>query len=81
MLALTRNNYEPDICFFGVAKAKKFKVVQKFNPASNFLLQQLLVNKQKKDRGVKFKHYALHGVKEYWIIDPRHKTIEKYIGK
>ena len=29
MIALTRNNYEPDICFFSGAKAKKFKEGQK----------------------------------------------------
>ena len=29
MIALTRHNYEPDICFFSGAKAKKFKEGQK----------------------------------------------------
>jgi len=79
MLALTRNNYEPDICFFSVAKAKKFKEGQKLYPAPDFIAEIISKSTEKMDRGVKFEDYALHGVKEYWIIDPRHKTIEKNI--
>ena len=32
-----------------------------------------------RDTGIKFKDYAAHGVKEYWIVNPRKKTIEQYI--
>ena len=79
MIALTRNNYEPDICFFNAAKAKKFKEEQKLFPAPDFIAEVISRSTEKTDRGVKFEDYALHGVKEYWIIDPRHKTIEKYL--
>jgi Uma2 family endonuclease len=79
MIALTRNNYEPDICFFGTAKAKKFKEGQKLYPAPDFIAEVTSKSTEKMDRGVKFEDYALHGIKEYWIIDPRHKTIEKYL--
>lgn len=34
---------------------------------------------RKRDRGIKFIDYALHGISEYWIIDPDKKTIEQYI--
>jgi len=34
---------------------------------------------EKNDRGIKFSDYALHGIKEYWIIDLRQKNIEKYL--
>ena len=30
------------------------------------------------DRGVKFRTYEKYGVKEYWIADPRTKSIEQY---
>ncbi|EIJ80219.1 hypothetical protein PB1_07657 [Bacillus methanolicus PB1] len=31
-----------------------------------------------KDRNEKFKLYEKYGVKEYWMVDPIHKTIEVY---
>jgi len=79
MIALTRNNYEPDICFFCTTKAKKFKEGQKLFPAPDFIVEVISKSTEKTDRGVKFEDYAFHNVKEYWIIDPKHKTIEKYI--
>jgi Uma2 family endonuclease len=79
MIALTRNNYEPDICFFSAAKAKKFKEGQKLFPAPDFIVEVISRSTEKIDRGVKFEDYALHGIKEYWIIDPKHKAIEKYL--
>lgn len=79
MIALTRNNYEPDICFFSAAKAKKFKEGQKLFPAPDFIAEVTNKSSKKIDWGVKFEDIALHGVKEYWIVEPRHKTIEKYL--
>jgi len=32
----------------------------------------------KRDRGVKLKAYARHGVTEYWIVDPDQRSIEVY---
>lgn len=78
MIALTRNNYEPDICFFSAAKAKKFKEGQKLFPAPDFIAEVISRSTEKIDRGIKMEDYALHGAKECWIIDPKHKTIEKY---
>ncbi|MBI2619554.1 MAG: Uma2 family endonuclease [Ignavibacteriales bacterium] len=31
-----------------------------------------------RDRGFKMKLYAREGVKEYWIADPAHKSIDVY---
>ena len=45
------------------------------------VVEVLSRNTEKFDRGVKFEDYAFHNVKEYWIIDPRQKTIEKYLLK
>ena len=33
------------------------------------------------DRGIKFKDYEAHGVREYWIIDPEAETLEQYCLK
>lgn len=32
-----------------------------------------------KDKGVKLKRYRISGVREYWIIDPLHQTVEVFL--
>ncbi len=78
MVSLTRNDYEPDICFFGVEKAKKFKKNQVQFPAPDFVVEVLSDSTEKYDRETKFQDYAAHGVQEYWIIDAEKETVEQY---
>lgn len=33
----------------------------------------------RKDRGIKMKRYAAAGVREYWLVSPREKTVERYL--
>ena len=35
----------------------------------------------KRDRIIKRQLYAKHGVPEYWIVDPRNMTLEKYVNR
>ncbi|MFN7791692.1 MAG: Uma2 family endonuclease, partial [Cyclobacteriaceae bacterium] len=35
---------------------------------------------EKNDRNIKFRDYASHGVKEYWIIDPDKNSLEQYLN-
>ena len=79
LIRLTRNDYEPDICFFNKTKSEQFTKNQMFFPAPDFIAEIISDSTEKRDRGIKFKDYALHGVKEYWIIDPEKKAIEQYI--
>ena len=79
MIELTRNSYEPDICFFSKKKAKNFTPEQLFFPAPDLVVEVLSKKTEKLDRGIKWEDYAAHGVKEYWIIDPKNHTIEQYI--
>jgi len=79
MIALTRNSYEPDICFFNKTKAKRFIEGQKLFPTPDFIAEVSSKSTEKFDRGIKFEDYALHGVKEYWLIDPCQKIIEKFL--
>ena len=81
MISLTRNDYEPDICFFKKEKSARFKEGQKLFPAPDMAVEVLSKSTEKYDRGIKLEDYALHGIKEYWIIDPRQKTIEKFLLK
>ena len=81
MISLTRNDYEPDICFFKKEKSAKFKEGQKLFPAPDMVVEVLSRSTEKFDRGIKFEDYSFHNIQEYWIIDPRQKTIEKYLLK
>ena len=78
MITLTRNDYEPDVCFFRREKSKDFTNEQTLFPAPDFVIEILSDGTKKRDRGVKFKDYQAHQIEEYWIIDPDHETIEQY---
>jgi len=78
MLSLTRNDYEPDICFFRRERAAQFGDDQMRFPAPDFVVEVLSPSTEEIDRGIKFEDYAAHGVTEYWIIDPDTQTVEQY---
>lgn len=79
LISLTRNDYEPDICFFGKDKSKDFSPVQMQFPAPDFVVEVLSPSTEQHDRETKFQDYAAHGIREYWIVDPKHEMIEQYI--
>ncbi len=79
LVSLTRNDYEPDIAFWGLEKAKDFKPNQMKFPAPDFVVEVLSETTEKIDRGIKFIDYALHQVAEYWIIDPDTQFVEQYV--
>jgi Uma2 family endonuclease len=78
---LTRNDYEPDICFFGKEKTATFKPKQTIFPAPDFVVEILSDSTAERDRGIKFLDYAAHQVAEYWIIDAEEGFIEQYFLK
>jgi Uma2 family endonuclease len=79
LVALTRNDYEPDVCFFSAEKARSFQPDQMIFPAPDFVAEVLSPSTEAVDRGVKLEDYAAHGVDEYWIVDPEHERIEQYL--
>jgi Uma2 family endonuclease len=78
LVELTRNSYEPDVCFFGPGKASQITDDQLYYPAPDFIAEVLSKSTEKYDRETKFADYAAHKVAEYWIIDPLRRTIEQY---
>jgi Uma2 family endonuclease len=78
MISLTRNDYEPDICYFNPTKAAAFTPDQMRFPAPDLVVEVISESTERNDRGVKFDDYAAHGVQEYWIIDPDAETLEQY---
>jgi Uma2 family endonuclease len=81
MISLTRNDYEPDICFFRKEISDKFTDEQTHFPTPNFIVEILSKSTEKNDRNIKFVDYQQHGVEEYWIVDPEKQFIEQYILK
>ncbi len=79
MIALTRNDYEPDLVFFSAEKYATFHDDQMLFPAPDFVVEILSKKTAAKDRGIKKQDYAAHGISEYWIIDPVRQQIEQYI--
>jgi Uma2 family endonuclease len=79
LIALTRNDYEPDICFWLKEKANNFFDDQMIFPAPDFVVEILSRITAKNDRTIKHQDYAAHGIKEYWIIDPNRQSIDQFI--
>ncbi len=78
LVELTRNSYEPDICYFGLAKAATIQPELLYYPAPDLVVEVLSKSTAKNDREVKFEDYATHGVAEYWIVDPTRQTVELF---
>lgn len=81
MIRCTRNDYEPDICFWTIEKAKDFQVKQSVFPPPDFIIEILSKSTESRDRGIKMTDYALHGVKEYWLVDPENYAVEQYVSQ
>ena len=78
LVGLTRNDYEPDICYWNAETAASFQYDQMEHPAPDLIVEILSKSTTGRDRGIKFEDYAAHGVLEYWIIDPVRKAVEQY---
>jgi len=78
MVSLQRNDYEPDICFFGPEKAAAFQRGQSLFPAPDLVVEVLSPKTAHNDRTVKYQDYQAHGVSEYWIVDPEKQMLEQY---
>jgi Uma2 family endonuclease len=78
LIGLTRNDYEPDVNFFGPDKASRLTLDQVVLPAPDFIVEVLSTSTERNDRGVKFRDYAAHGVQEYWLVDQVLDVIEQY---
>ncbi|AQG79547.1 Uma2 family endonuclease [Spirosoma montaniterrae] len=78
LIALLRNDYEPDVCFWKQEKAIQFTAEQMKLPAPDLVVEVLSKGTARRDRGVKFTDYAINGISEYWIVNPGKQTLEQY---
>lgn len=69
---------QPDILFIST---ERLDIISEMNVqgAPDLVVEVLSPSTGKNDRVEKSKMYYKHGVKEYWIVDPDHKTIEVFI--
>jgi Uma2 family endonuclease len=79
LIALTRNDYEPDLAFWKKEKANTFTDDLNIYPPPDFVVEVLSKDSIKRDKKTKFDDYAAHGITEYWIIDPKKLIVEQYI--
>lgn len=79
LVVFPRNDYEPDVVFFGPEKSALLaKDTIKF-PIPDLVVEVLSPSTEARDRGVKFEDYAAHGVAEYWLVDPDENVLEQYL--
>lgn len=76
-----RNDYEPDIVFFGPEKVAAIQPDTMKFPVPDFVVEVISSSTEERDRGVKFEDYEAHGVREYWIVDPEQNFVEQYVEK
>jgi len=76
-----RNDYEPDVCYFGPEKASQLQPNQLKLPIPDFIAEVLSSSTEETDRGDKFLDYQAHGVQEYWLVDPDKEFLEQYVLK
>ncbi|MFN0078964.1 MAG: Uma2 family endonuclease [Prosthecobacter sp.] len=74
-----RNDYEPDVVFFGKDKAAAFRQDTMKFPIPDLIVEVISECTEARDRGVKFQDYAAHGVQEYWIVDAEQRVLEQHV--
>ena len=79
LCGFSRNDYEPDIAWFGPENAASLIPDTTVYPIPDFIIEILSPSTAKRDRGVKLEDYAAHGVAEYWIVDADQRIIEQYL--
>ena len=81
LVGMTRNDYEPDIAFWRKEVANHFQPNMNVYPIPDLVIEVLSpgVENIKRDTKIKFADYAAHLIPEYWIVDPRKKTVEQYL--
>ena len=74
-----RNDYEPDVVFFGPEKSVRFTHDTMKFPPPDLAVEVLSPSTEVRDRGVKFEDFASNGVAEYWIIDADAQIVEQQV--
>ena len=79
LVVMPRNDYEPDVLFYGFEKAGSFVPDLMKYPPPDFIAEVLSPSTTRTDRTTKFVDYAANDVAEYWIVDPVLQSFEQYV--
>lgn len=71
--------YEPDVFFVSEDRLPRMRDRGLFDVAPDLVVEVLSPYTARYDRGVKRRGYARHGCREYWVVDPRSRTVEVYV--
>jgi Uma2 family endonuclease len=73
----------PDAVFFLNEQRKKIVKDDRLHAPPALVVEVLSPGSAniRRDRVSKLNLYAKHGVPEYWIVDPKNKTLERYISE
>jgi len=74
-----RNDYEPDVVFFGPVKSASLCPDTMKFPVPDMAVEVLSQSTRDRDRGVKFEDFASNCVEEYWIVDSDTQIVEQYL--
>lgn len=74
-----RNDYEPDVVFFGPEKTAQIQPETMKFPVPDLAVEVLSSSTEARDRGVKFEDFAANGVGEYWIVNTKEASVEQYV--
>lgn len=69
---------QPDVVFFTRARARLVQPDVPIRDAPDVAVEVLSPTTAATDRGKKMQMLARYGVPEYWLVDPRAKTVEIY---
>ncbi|HUW66072.1 MAG TPA: Uma2 family endonuclease, partial [Spirochaetia bacterium] len=75
-----KETYQPDIIFIARDRLDIFGE-DKIEGAPDLVVEILSPTTAHDDRNAKFKNYEKYGVREYWIVDPKEKTVEIFVLK
>ncbi len=79
LCGFSRNDYEPDIVWFGPGKCGTITPATMVYPVPDLIVEIVSPSTEARDRGVKFEDYAAHGVAEYWIVDPDARSLDQFV--
>ena len=73
----------PDLVFFSRAERDTLVTNDRLHGPPSLVVEILSPGSSniRRDRVAKLQAYAKHGVPEYWIIDPKSSTIERYVNQ
>lgn len=72
------NVLQPDVLFFQASRVHLIDLDTVTCHAPDLAVEVLAPSTRKRDRGRKMDIYLRYGVKEYWVVDPANRSIDRY---